>query len=333
MKHVQKHSMASMPVDPADREAYNVRLAIAWHHRTVIDGIRCRDCWFQPRNCMCSLAKEWLQVTTPTAQRPIQFLMLFHSREVGNLSSTGKLVVAGGLGTGFVNGWVHPSSAGMTPINVDPDQSATIGLTGDVGFATALEEAARRGPVAVLYPADDAVEVTSFYNLCRHRNGTTVNLDATTGIASTTCSDVLEQAKLEILASNSTATVAQLDVQPCDMLTVVVLDGTYRQARLLNRLPILSKFTRVRINPTCPSEFDSLRTQSKLREEVGRTSTIEAVAALLQAYEPNAWGTDGACEQWRQALRFMVDNVRLQRGLPSCYGLDNAVALNSGRER
>jgi DTW domain-containing protein YfiP len=312
-----------MPVDPADREAYNVRLAIAWHHRTVIDGIRCRDCWFNPRNCMCSLAKEWLQVY-PTAQRPIQFLMLFHSREVGNLSSTGKLVVAGGLGAGFVNGWLNPSSAD-TPINVDPDESATIGLAGDVGFATALEDATRLGPVAVLYPADDAVEVTSFYNLCRHRNGSTVNLDGNTGIASTTCSDALEQAKIEILASNST--------QSRDMLTVVVLDGTYRQARLLNRLPILSKFTRVRINPTCPSEFDSLRTQSKLREEVGRTSTIEAVAALLQTYEPTAWGTDGACEQWQQALRFMVDNVRLQRGLPSCYGLDNAVALNSGRER
>eukprot|EP00978_Attheya_sp_CCMP212_P024972 scaffold79447_cov24-Attheya_sp.AAC.1 len=46
----------------------------------------------------------------------------------------------------------------------------TIGLRGDVGFATALDDAARLGPVAVLYPADDAVEVTHFHNLCRHPN-------------------------------------------------------------------------------------------------------------------------------------------------------------------
>jgi hypothetical protein len=243
--------------------------------------------------------------------------MLFHSREVGNLSSTGKLVVAGGLGTGFVNGWVD-----------DPDQSHTIGLRGDVGFATALDDAARLGPVAVLYPADDAVEVTHFHNLCRP------NIE---NLARPTC-------------RNSTAIEEPLDVNvnvnvnatSCDdirmltlTLTVVVLDGTYRQARLLNRLAILSKFTRVRINPTgsTKSEFDSLRTQSKLRQDLGRTSTIEAVAALLQTYEPTAWGTHAVCEQWQQALRFMVDNVRLQRGLPSCYGLDHAVALNSQRQR
>jgi hypothetical protein len=120
---------------------------------------------------------------------------------------------------------------------------------------------------------------------CRHRSGATVNLDldGNTGIASTstTSSDVLEQAKIETLASTPIAIVPQLDVQSCD--------GTYRQARLLNRIPILSKFTRVRINPTAPSEFDSLRTQSKLREEVSRTSTIEAVAALLHTYEGHIW--------------------------------------------
>eukprot|EP00978_Attheya_sp_CCMP212_P014949 scaffold38342_cov74-Attheya_sp.AAC.1 len=180
-------SMSRMPVDPADREAHNVRLVMAVHHRRVINGSKFRDCWFEPRNCMCSLAKEWLQVPTQQhqQQRPIQFLVLFHSREVGNLSSTGKLVIAGGLGTGFVNGWVeqpklelkpkpNPSSADDcdtdtdtdTRIHVDPDQSAmhmhnthnTIGLRGNVGFATALDDAARLGPVAVLYPADDAVE-------------------------------------------------------------------------------------------------------------------------------------------------------------------------------
>eukprot|EP00978_Attheya_sp_CCMP212_P020440 scaffold58506_cov33-Attheya_sp.AAC.3 len=60
---------------------------------------------------------------------------------------------------------------------------------------------------------------------------------------------------------------------------------------------------------------------------------MEAVAALLQTFEPTTWGTDAACEQWQHALRFMVDNVRLQRGLPSCYGIDHAVALNSERQR
>eukprot|EP00978_Attheya_sp_CCMP212_P024973 scaffold79448_cov45-Attheya_sp.AAC.1 len=194
--------MSGMPVDPEDREAYNVRRAMAVHHRRVIHGSKCRDCWFEPRNCMCALAKEWLQVPTGIVhqaaqqqrqqqqRRPIQFLMLFHSREVGNLSSTGKLVIAGGLGTGFVNGWVEqpklepikPSAADDTstdtPIHVDPDQSAmhmhntqnTIGLRGDVGFAAALDDAARLGPVAVLYPEDDAVEVTHFHNLCQHPN-------------------------------------------------------------------------------------------------------------------------------------------------------------------
>ena len=59
--------------------------------------------------------------------------------------------------------------------------------------------------------------------------------------------------------------------------TVVVVDGTWRQARsMVNRTPALSALPRVAISPSEPSRY-----QIRKQPDAGFLCTLEAVAALL----------------------------------------------------
>jgi len=104
---------------------------------------------------------------------------------------------------------------------------------------------------------------------------------------------------------------------------VVVLDGTYRQARYLNRMGELAGCPRVCVTPTAASDLAPVRNQGAVRAEAGRTSTMEAVGLLLE-------GIDGSCAAhagaWRSTLRLMVDSARLQRGRSSVYAEGTAPA-------
>jgi DTW domain-containing protein YfiP len=77
---------------------------------------------------------------------------------------------------------------------------------------------------------------------------------------------------------NSVATRRGVPVEPSSLEGVVVLDGTWSKAKALWwRNPWLSKMNRMRLHPSQPSIYGSLRAEPK-REYV---STLESVAAAL----------------------------------------------------
>lgn len=104
-------------------------------------------------------------------------------------------------------------------------------------------------------------------------------------------------------------------------LHVVVLDGTYRHARLLNRKHIPPWLPRIKISACERSRFMPLRNGGDARAEMGRTSTLEAVAQCLSDVDPE-FGRHQHLQRWRSELEFMVDEVRRQRGRPTAYNTD-----------
>ena len=102
-------------------------------------------------------------------------------------------------------------------------------------------------------------------------------------------------------------------------MLVVVLDGTYRQARLLNRKHVPAWVPRLKITPAGRSRFAPLRDGGDHRAEIGRTSTVEAVAHLLEALDPG-FAVAGHTAGWGMALEYMVDAAKRQRGLAIAYG-------------
>ena len=87
--------------------------------------------------------------------------------------------------------------------------------------------------------------------------------------------------------------------------TVVVLDGTWHQAKvLLRQLPALSGLRRVRFTPDEPSEY-------RIRKEpkADYLSTLESIALVLETLEP---GFDG--EPIRDLFRHVIDeNIAARR--------------------
>lgn len=80
---------------------------------------------------------------------------------------------------------------------------------------------------------------------------------------------------------------------------LVVIDGTWNQARVLNRrLPSLATLPRIRFTPTSPSEY-------RIRREprADYLSTVESIALVLSHLEPER----SELELLRQTFRTMID--------------------------
>jgi hypothetical protein len=93
-------------------------------------------------------------------------------------------------------------------------------------------------------------------------------------------------------------------------LNIVVIDGTWSQARTLRKL-LPDHVTCLRINADGHSLFAPLRKQS----QADRCSTLEAAVTLLQELGVDRTSTNGLLDM----LRVLVDCLSMQNGWPSFY--------------
>ena len=92
--------------------------------------------------------------------------------------------------------------------------------------------------------------------------------------------------------------------------TLIVLDGTWRQARKLLRLnPWLQRLPAVSFTPTHPSEY-----QIRKQPAAHCVSTIEALAEALRLLEPEGLPVDGLLEPFRAMVAQQQWYRRQHRG-------------------
>jgi DTW domain-containing protein YfiP len=98
--------------------------------------------------------------------------------------------------------------------------------------------------------------------------------------------------------------------------TLVVVDGTWRQARSVVRLNrVLQQLPRVRLDPSTPSEY-----QIRSQPQPDFVSTVEAVRLALRALEGDDPRFDGLLEPFRAMIRMQQSfQERSARGDPDVH--------------
>jgi hypothetical protein len=94
---------------------------------------------------------------------------------------------------------------------------------------------------------------------------------------------------------------------------VVVLDGTWRQARKLRTRYVPAHVPHVRIDVRTKSLFDPLRTQT----QADRCCTLEAAIWLLHELGESEKTTSSLL----QSLKVLVDAMLIQHGVPDIHGV------------
>ena len=249
----------------------------------------------------------------------------------------------------MARGFVH----GYTPDTAE--DATTLGLGSAAEFEAAVAAAEAAGDVvAVLFPSEAAVLLPPDPEAPRASHA--ADLLARIGLAldprtGSSCEEGSGHGEQNERVDGSDAASG---------LTVVVLDGTYRQARQMNsrighglaRIKIAPERLRSRVHPSPSSTEDGsggdarhgapnhdpgtlpasdlapLRQQGPARLALGRSSTREAIGLLFAAIDPS-WSPE-ATAQWRHGLRFLVDAAQLQRGRPAVYGLETEVGSAAG---
>eukprot|EP00743_Colponemidia_sp_Colp-15_P005843 GILK01006278.1.p1 GENE.GILK01006278.1~~GILK01006278.1.p1 ORF type:complete len:394 (+),score=56.13 GILK01006278.1:86-1183(+) len=293
----------------SDRQRSLVEFALRNRRADLLSGRRCSNCWLTKDFCVC------LELHKTQHELKHTFLVYMHHKEYMRASNTGKLILS-----------MFPNSK-MYLHCVDEDERS-------------LSEALQADPeyTFVLFPSRDAISVKqallgrsnipstnnqtgaaaddewehamlpldSLFDASESTHGEAIDMHTDAEYATQT--DMADSTKMEHLIQQVKSIALGREVPPC---TFVVLDGTWSQAKRLNR-EIDSSIPRVRIEPATASLF-----LARQQSQPDRICTVEAVTMLLAELGES----DELCDSLLNNLKILVDAWLIQTHQKPHYGV------------
>ena len=235
-------------VSPADRQLLQIENQLAWQRRKCEKVGACLACCLFP--CICD--------KLPPLKLSHRLWVLTHSKEVMRTTATGKLLLL-----------AHPK--------------ATLLVSGVPSHDAELERLCHRKTAVVLFPAADACSPAELLRSPSSARPAAVDAAAEDGHVGAGSSHTGSNGACAATETSAEAAAAEAaTAEAC--LDVLVLDGTWNQARWLFRcLP--SSIRKVAVDcSNVRSLFGTrVRKQGAAREAAGRVSTLEAYCFLALA--------------------------------------------------
>eukprot|EP01133_Synstelium_polycarpum_P009103 gene9103-10674_t len=276
---------------------------------------KCRNCWFLIQNCTC-------RALTPVKLRH-RYVTLFHHKEWTRASNTGKLITLASNKDHLLANrpeseakikYIGDNAVDLLDFNNGNESSKLLvmNLEDDEKHLAHILETTDHANMFVLFPFTDSIDINEF--LKRHvANNSNAVADGQQkpeeSIPTTTTTETTTKDPITVSITETLESITLDDnIDRIPQLTVIVLDGTWSQAKKLHKkLP--ADIQRVHLSfgdKRVKSMYNALRKQP----QIDRISTLEASTMVMK----HIGETDAACNSLIAALQKLIETLLRQNG-------------------